>query len=600
MRTNVGSVIAQPFAPLYDPGWGDWKLLLDREQRRLAAIVAADVVGYSRLMGRDESGTLAAFKALRREVVDPPIAAHGGRIVKTTGDGLLLEFPSVVDAVRCVVEVQSAMAAKAANVAEDRRIALRIGVNIGDVIIEGDDIFGDGVNVAARLQEIAAPGGVCVSGRVYDDIRDRLDTPFEDGGARTLKNIARPVQVWRWSPGSAAAAAAVAAPALALPDKPSIAVLPFQNMSGDTEQEYFADGLAEDIITVLSRSRAFFVIARNSSFSYKGTSPDVRQVGRELGVRYILEGSVRKAAATGSHRWAERYDCEATDIFAIQDEITEKVVASLEPQLLLAEGGLARHKAPTDLDAWGYVARSYVHLAAGSRDDLQSALDLLERAVECDPRYARAHANLSQVQVLMAYQGWVADRDQSFEAAAASARRAIELDAGDPLAHYAKGHVAALKRQHGDALPSLMKAVELNPNFALAHSRLGITLAFHGRLEEGIAHTSRALRISPRDPQRSQLLNAHSIALFVAGKYAEAIPIAEMASQERSSFSQALRMLTAARALHGDLAGARTALRDLQLAHPGITLRWVDGNVDAPDDVRARLLEGLRLAGMPQ
>src|SRR5215831_7850735 len=291
------------------------------EQRRLAAIVSADVAGYSRLMGRDESGTLAALKAIRQEVVGPAIATHGGRIVKTTGDGLLLEFPSVVNAVRCAVEVQAAMASKTVDVPEDRRIAFRIGINLGDIIVEGDDIFGDGVNVAARLQEIALPGGICISSRVHEDVRDRLDAAFDDGGAQTLKNIARPVQVWRWQPSTAVPPKPAPAPAsLPLPDKPSIAVLPFQNMSGDPEQEYFADGMVEDIITALSHIPSLFVIARNSSFAYKGKAIDIRQIGRELGVRYVLEGSVRKAgqrlritgqlieAETGAHLWADRFD----------------------------------------------------------------------------------------------------------------------------------------------------------------------------------------------------------------------------------------------------------------------------------------------------
>jgi TolB-like protein/class 3 adenylate cyclase len=308
-------------------GGGDTPLA--REQRRLAAIVAADVVGYSRLMGRDESGTLAALKALRREVIDPPIAAHGGRIVKTTGDGLLLEFPSVVDAVRCVVEVQTAMAAKIADVPEDCRIAFRFGINIGDIIIDGEDIFGDGVNVAARLQEIAPPGGLCVSGRVHDDVRDRLDASFAEMGAQTLKNIARPIPLWSWSPDGMPGASA-SPTVLALPDKPSIAVLPFENMSRDPEQEYFVDGLVEDIIAGLSRFKSLFVIARNSTFAYKGKSPDIRQVGRELGVRYVLEGSVRKVgnririsgqlidAANATHLWADRFDGALEDVFELQ------------------------------------------------------------------------------------------------------------------------------------------------------------------------------------------------------------------------------------------------------------------------------------------
>jgi adenylate cyclase len=335
------------------------------EQRRLAAIVSADVAGYSRLMGRDESGTLAALKALRQEVVDPAIAKHGGRIVKTTGDGLLLEFPSVVNAVRCAFEVQQAMAAKIADVPEDRRITFRIGINIGDIIVDGDDIFGDGVNVAARLQEIAEPGGICISTRVHEDVRDRLDTVFDNGGVQTLKNIARPVQVWRWSAGTSVPSRPVSAPtALPLPDKPSIAVLPFQNMSGDPEQEYFADGMAEDIITALSRFKSLFVIARNSSFAYKGKSPDMRQVGRELGLRYVLEGSVRKAgnrlritaqlidATSGVHAWADRFEGSLEDAFALQDEVTVKAVAAIAPRVQRAEIERARRRPPGNTDAY--------------------------------------------------------------------------------------------------------------------------------------------------------------------------------------------------------------------------------------------------------
>src|SRR5215468_6837930 len=331
------------------------------EQRRLAAIVSADVAGYSRLMGQDESGTLAALKAIRQEVVDPAIASHGGRIVKTTGDGLLLEFPSVVNAVRCAIEVQVAMAGRTAELPEDRRIAFRIGINIGDIIVEGDDIFGDGVNVAARLQEIAAPGGICVSIRVHEDVRDRIDTAFDDGGTQTLKNIARPVQVWRWHPGTAASPIPTPLP---LPDKPSIAVLPFQNMSGDPEQEYFADGVVEEIIMALSRFKSLFVIARNSSFAYKGKSPDLRQVGRELGVRYVLEGSVRKAGdrlritaqlidtTSGAHIWADRFEGELGDVFAFQDEVTVKVVAAIAPRVERAEIERARRRPSGNTDAY--------------------------------------------------------------------------------------------------------------------------------------------------------------------------------------------------------------------------------------------------------
>ena len=340
---------------------------------------------------------------------------------------------------------------------------LRIGIHLGDVVVQDDDLMGDGVNVAARIEGTAEAGGIAISRQVRDQVRDKLNVELIDKGEVELKNIARPVRIFMVA-GGTSRQAPVAAPILALPDKPSIAVLPFQNMSGDPEQEYFADGMVRR-----NHHRAVALRATCSSslaiqaFPTKASRSDVRQVGRELGVRYVLEGSVRKAGdrlritaqlihtATGNHHWAERYDCKATDIFAIQDEITENVVASLEPQVRLAEGGLANHKTPTDLNAWGYVARAYVHQAMRSRDEVQTALELLERAIECDPRYARAHADLAQVRVVMAYEGWFVDRDQGFEAAAMSARRAIELDPNDAGAHYAKGLVTSLRRQHREA-----------------------------------------------------------------------------------------------------------------------------------------------------
>ena len=377
---------------------------MPREQRRLAAIVSADVAGYSRLMGCDESGTLAALKTLRREVIDPKICEHGGRLVKTTGDGLLLEFASVVDAVRCVTEIQAAMAAHNADIPVERRIEFRVGVNIGDIIIDGDDIFGDGVNVAARLQELAAPGSICVSGRVQEDVRGKLDIAFEDAGDQQLKNIVWPVRVYRVSPGGAATAAQ---PPLALPDKPSIAVLPFQNMSGDAEQEYFADGITEDIITALSRIPSLFVIARNSSFAYKGKAIDIRQIGRELGVRYVLEGSVRKAgqrlritgqlvdAETGSHLWADRFDSVLEDVFDLQDRVTMAVAGAIEPSITQAEIRRANRKPTENLQAYDWLLRALGEHQLYSRDGFDRAIDMARRAIELDPRYAQAYAYLA-------------------------------------------------------------------------------------------------------------------------------------------------------------------------------------------------------------
>src|SRR5271167_3101208 len=370
--------------------------------RRLAAIVSADVAGYSRLMGADEEGTLGRLKTLRAELIDPKIAEHGGRIVKTTGDGLLLEFSSVVGAVRCVVEVQTAMALRNANLPQDRRIEFRIGVNLGDMLIDGDDIFGDGVNVAARLQESAKPGGICVSSRVHDDVRDRLDLGFDDGGEQSLKNIARPVRIWQWNAAAPSSAAMdPAGPALPLPEKPSIAVLPFANMSGDPEQEYFADGIAEDVIILLSKSRALFVIARNSSFTYKGRAVDVKQVGRELGVRYVLEGSVRKAgnrvrvtgqlieAAIGGHLWAERYDRDLTDIFAVQDEITASVSAAILPTMERSERERAARKPPDSLRRVGMLPPRDVASGQGRSRRERLGPGLLRARDRARPRLCR-------------------------------------------------------------------------------------------------------------------------------------------------------------------------------------------------------------------
>ncbi|MGE5201631.1 MAG: adenylate/guanylate cyclase domain-containing protein, partial [Acidobacteriota bacterium] len=331
----------------------------ERVERKLAAILAADVAGYSRLMGVDEEGTLARLKAHRKELIDPKIAEHRGRVVKTTGDGILIEFPSVVDAVRCAVQVQQGMEKRNADIPADKQIRFRIGINVGDIIIDGDDIHGDGVNVAARLEGITEPGGICISDDAYRQVRDKLDLGFEDRGEQQLKNIARPVRVYRVAPYKELASGKQT---LTLPDKPSIAVLPFQNMSGDSEQDYFCDGIVEDIITGLARIRWLFVIGRNSSFAYKGKALDIRQVGRELGVRYVLEGSVRKAgtrvritaqlidAQTGAHLWAERYDRPLDDIFALQDEITLSVVGAIEPSLRQAEIERVKRRRPDDLN----------------------------------------------------------------------------------------------------------------------------------------------------------------------------------------------------------------------------------------------------------
>ena len=376
-----------------------------RPDRRLAAILAADVAGYSRLMGADEEGTLERLKAIRAEVIDPKIAAHRGRMVKTTGDGVLVEFASVVDALRCASEIQQEMAGRNGRIAVEQRIEFRVGIHQGDVVVEDGDIFGDGVNIAARLEALADPGGICVSARVQEDAAGRLDLTFTDLGEQDLKNIARPIRVYRV--GSHKASAPPTQAPLPLPDKPSIAVLPFQNISGDPEQEVFADGMVEDITTALSKIRWFFVIARNSSFAYKGRAIDVKQVGRELGVRYMLEGSVRKGgnrlritaqlveAETGNHVWAERYDRDIGDIFVVQDEITEHVVAAIEPELYAAESIRSRRKPPESLDAWECVIRALSLISQGTREANAQAEQLCQRAIAVAPGYGQAHSLLA-------------------------------------------------------------------------------------------------------------------------------------------------------------------------------------------------------------
>lgn len=413
-----------------------------RVQRRLTAILVADVAAYSRLMSNDEEGTLAALKACRRQLTDPKVAEHHGRIVKTTGDGFLAEFASAVDAVRCAVEIQRAMAERNTAIPEDRRIKFRIGINVGDVLIDEGDIYGDGVNIAARLEVLASPGAICLSEDAYNQIKNKLTLNVSDIGEQHLKNIARQVRVYAvWLDGL------LDRPTLALPDKPSIAVLPFQNMSGDPEQEYFADGMVEEIITALSRVRWLFVIARNSSFIYRGRAVDVKQIGRELGVRYVLEGSVRKSggriritaqlidALTGAHLWADRYDRDLADIFAVQDEITSSVAAIIEPALAEAERQRVLRKPPGSLDVWETYQRGLWHFYKYDADENRVAQNLFRRAIELDPNFAAGHHGLAFAQHL---DSWLYSTPSWTEVARSGleeARTAVLLDEKDSMAH---------------------------------------------------------------------------------------------------------------------------------------------------------------------
>jgi adenylate cyclase len=582
-----------------------------RVQRRLAAILAADAVGYSRLIGADEEGTLAALKAHRLELIDPKVERHHGRIVKTTGDGALIEFASVVDAVRCAIDVQRGMAERNTGVPSDERIEFRIGINVGDIVIDGDDILGDGVNIAARLEGLAEPGGVLVSRAVRDQVRDRLDLVLEDLGEHELKNIARPVRVYRVRASVESKAAPARGETLPLPDKPSIAILPFANMSGDPEQEHFADGIAEDIITGLSRLRWLFVIARNSSFTYKGRNVDVRQVGRELGVRYVLEGSVRKGgnriritaqlveAETGNHLWAERYDRALGDVFAIQDEITKSVIGCIAPELYTAEHDRLKRKPPQNLDAWESFVRGMFLYSQHSDAGTKEALGMLDRAVELDHGYAKAHGLRAVCLAWRAIQGWE-DRDTAFAEVAEGANRAVACDPQEPWAYIAHGFVAVSKRHNPEAVGAFTRAIDASPNFAYAHGLLGSQHALGGRPDQAVECIDRGVRLSPRDIFGDEYQLYYAFAHFQAGRYADAASAAQLAIQQRPGHPVLYIMAAASYGLGGDTDKAKKSIAQLINLVPNFSAADLEENfLYYRREDRSRLARGLRTGGLP-
>lgn len=577
-------------------------------QRRLAAVLAADVVGYSRLMGADEEGTLEQMKAHRRALFDPKIEAHRGRIVKTTGDGLLAEFASVVDAVRCAVEIQHGMVARNADVPEDKRIEFRIGINVGDIIIDGGDIFGDGVNVAARLETMARPGGICVSARVQEDVRGRFDIAFADEGEHHLKNIAWPVHVYRVEFDEKAAAPR---PGLALPDKPSIAVLPFDNMSGAPEQDYLADGIVEAITAALSRIRSFFVIARNSAFAYKGRAANVRDIGRELGVAYVLEGSVQKAGNRiriivqlvetegGAHIWSGRHDGTVDDIFDLQDRITEQVAGALQPSIRIAEIERARRKRPQDLGAYDYAMRAMPHVWALEKDESAKALSLLEQALAIDPQYPLALSLAGWCHAQRAVYNWATDPEESRAQALTLAERGAEISGDDPLILAVLGAIHTFLRNHGTARILLERALAIDPNAAWAWSRLGWLDNYADRPEAALEKFERALRLSPLDPMNFNNYVGMGSAHEVAGRYDEAAALYRRGLAERPHALWIYRNLASALAGAGRMAEAQEAYAQLERAYPELTAaRFREAMVFSPAALD-RMVANLKQLGLP-
>jgi adenylate cyclase len=579
-----------------------------RMQRRLTAVLAADVTGYSRLMGADEEGTHARLKAHRRALIDPKIEEHDGRIIKTTGDGMLVEFASVVNAVRCAIEVQRGMVERNADVPQDKRIEFRVGINVGDIIVDGNDIFGDGVNVAARLEGIAEPGGICVSGRVHEDVQGKLDIAFEDAGDQLLKNIARPVKVYRVQLGKAATKAEQAT---ARSNRPSIAVLPFQNMSGDPEQEYFADGMVEEIITGLSRIKWLSVISRNSTFIYKNKPIAMKEVADKFGVRYVLEGGVRKSgnrvritaqlidAATDAHLWAEQYDRLLEDVFALQDEITMRVVGAIEPSLRKAEIDRIARQRPNSFDAYDLLLRSQQFVFAGMPKEAAKAIPLLEEALKLEPDYSAAHAYLSWC--LHSRYGRGGQREEDRLAAVSHARAAVTLGNDDATALAIAALVLAYDgHEIAAALKVFDRALELsNYNiFVLCWS--AAILAWTGKSELAIERAQLALRLGPFDSLRWRANHALAIAYFHSRRYNDAAEAARNVIDVNPVYSLPRAFLTAALVRLGRLEEAKAMARTVLDCDPSFTIGGTSRYAELEPAVFRPMAEAWREAGLPE
>jgi adenylate cyclase len=589
----------------------------NRVERRLAAILAADVAGYSRLTGLDEEGTHVRLRERLRGLADPKISEHRGKVVKHTGDGVLAEFGSVVDAVRCAIEVQRGMAEQNATMPQVKRIEFRIGIHVGDIIVDDNDIFGDGVNIAARLEGIAEPGGVCISDDAQRQVRGKVDFAFEDMGPQNLKNIVEPMRAWRLRMKASGSAAAPIEPpvestqALALPDKPSIAVLPFENMSGDPEQEYFADGMVEEIITALSRFKWLFVIARNSSFTFKGKAVDIKEVGRRLGVRYVLEGSVRKAsgkvritgqlidAVTGTHIWVDRFERDLTDIFALQDEVTVAVVSAIQPKLLQTEIAMAARQRPENLTAYDCYLRARQQFYSSTREAVAETIRLADRALELDPRFGLVAALAGASHMQNVLWGYAADPQFDRKEAVRLCRLALSLDDSDAdILAWAAVISAFMVGDHESAIELADRAVALNPNSYQAWGCRGHVYRVAGLPEEAVRSFERAIRMSPIDPLLHVTFAGMGLAFIELGRFDEAIVAGKKALRQNPSFSAAYRCLASAFAHLGRAAEAREAAARVLEVDPGFTISaWIARGGQSNAKL---LMEGLRKAGLPE
>ena len=585
----------------------------ERVQRRLAAILAADVVGYSRLMGEDETGTRARFNAHLNELFEPKVASQQGRIVKTTGDGLLIEFNSVVDAVQCAIDVQQGMTERNASVAGDQRIEFRIGVHLGDVIVEGDDIHGDGVNVAARLEGLAETGGICISGLVQQSIEGKIDVAFDDQGEQTVKNIARPVRVYRVTSAAANPVVDVSAPVAGFGGRPAIAVLPFDNLSGDPEQEFFVDGLTEDLILRLSYWRWFPVIARNSTFVFKGQAVDIQEVGEKLGARYVVEGSVRKSgnrirvaaqlidATNGHHVWAERYDRDLEDVFAVQDEITDKIVGALEPVIGEAEQHRAHIGHPENLDAWETCQRAFWHFYRVNQQDQGLAKDWFRKSVETDPEFSMAWGGLSIAYYTDLVSGWTKDVGGTIDEMRTAGQRAVAISDQVALGHFGVGFAHVFSDRHDAGIQEMERGIENNPSFAQGYYLISMAQMFAGQPEKAIESIGRALRLSPRDFQIARMLSAAAMAHAMAGQNETAVEFGENAVARAPENPLAHRNLAIPLTNLGRMDEAKAALSNLLRLIPDYSVEKFGTTMPFKDlEDLERAVAGLRELGLPE